>query len=235
MNDTVTTLSAAAAASVVPPTPVDAQLSTLNPQPTSPLFAQAKGESDRAFEAFRVYLELGSKRRFAAVGGKVGASYRTVQRWARDFDWCGRIKTCAAHSAEQFVQTENAVHREDFLDAAARAKAFRDRQYDLAEAMLDAAERYLERVDENDVDLMSFGDACKALEVASRIGQQAASSVASDSAASAQNALRDQLATLLDQVYADTPVPSPLNSPRPADGSGIKGEGQPSTTAPAQV
>ena len=40
----------------------DAQPSTLNPQPAPPApprFPQAAGESDRAFEAFRAYLELG--------------------------------------------------------------------------------------------------------------------------------------------------------------------------------
>jgi hypothetical protein len=187
------------------PPAANPQLSTLNPQLTSPLFPQAQGESDRAFEAFRVYLELGPKRRYAAVGRKVGSSYRTVQRWANDFDWRGRINSCAAHSAGQFLQIESAVQREEFLDAAARAKAFRDRQYDLAEAMLDAAERYLERVDTDDLDLMSFADACKALEVASRIGQQAANSVADDPAASSRG-FRDQIEALLDQAYGETQV-----------------------------
>jgi hypothetical protein len=201
MNDTVTSSTAATAA---------------NPQPTSPLFPQAKGESDRAFEAFRVYLELGPKRRYAAVARKVASSYRTVQRWADDFDWRGRISSCAAHSARQFVQIESAVQREEFLDAAARAKAFRDRQYDLAEAMLDTAERYLERVDTDDLDLMSFGDACKALEVASRIGQQAASGVADDPADSS-GGLRDQIEALLDQVYGETPSQTGAASqPKPA-------------------
>ena len=233
MNDPVTLLAAGAPLQVVPPTPAAGeplsppaaipQLSTLNPQPASPLFPQAKGESDRAFEAFRVYLELGPKRRYATVGRKVGSSYRTVQRWANDFDWRGRINSCAAQSAGQFVQIESAVHREDFLDGAARAKAFRDRQYDLAEAMLDAAERYLERVDIDDLDLMSFADACKGLEVASRIGQQAASSLTDDPAA-ASRGLRDQLEALLDQAYAETPARN-----------GAAGNPLPSTAAPAQL
>ena len=218
MNDTVTSSTAATPAPVA-----DTQHATRDTQPTSHLFPQAQGESDRAFEAFRAYLELGPKRRVAAVGRKVGSSYRTVRRWARDFDWHGRIKTYAAQSAEQFAETESAVQREEFLDGAARAKAFRDRQYDLAEAMLDTAERYLERVDDDDLDLISFADACKALEVASRIGQQAASSVTDDPAASSHG-LRDQIEALLDQAYGETP--SQTNA---------TGQPKPATPTPAQL
>ena len=188
----------------------------------STLFPQAKGESDRAFEAFCAYLELGPKRRYTAVGKIVGASLRTVKRWATDFDWRGRIKTYAAQGAEQYVETENTVQREDLLDAAARAKAFRDRQYALAEAILDAAERHLERVDDDDLDQMSFADACKALAVASRLGGEAAGREIGDSAAPARG-LRDQLAALLEQAYSETP-----------SGSGAGGQPQSAKPTPAQ-
>jgi len=165
------------------------------------LFPQAAGESDRAFEAFRAYLELGPQRRYAAAGRKVGAGLRTVKRWAVDFDWRGRIKTYAAQRAEQFTETEALVRRETILDATARAQAFRDRQYELAEAILAAAERYLERVDDDDLDQMNFADACKALAVASRLGQQAAARELDDPSAP-NRSLRDQLTALLDQAYS---------------------------------
>lgn len=202
----------------LPEVPPAAPPSSLSPLPQLP-FPQAQGESERAFEAFRVYLELGPQRRYAAVARKVGSSLRTIKRWAVDFDWRGRIKTCAAHSAGQYLQTENAVQREQFLDAAARAKAFRDRQYDLAEAILDAAERYLEQADTDDLDLMSFADTCKALEVASRIGQQTARDP--DTPDAGAKALRDQLTALLDQAYGDAqkcnsaPVQTQAATPAP--------------------
>jgi hypothetical protein len=175
--------------------------STLNPQP---LFPQSTGESDRAFEAFRAYLELGPKRRYAAVGRKVGASLRTVKRWASDFDWRGRIKNHSAQLAGQYTETASAVQRDEFSDAAARAKTFRDRQYALAEALLVAAERYLESMDVGDPDQMSFSDACKALEIASRFGGHVADD-ANDSTSGNGRALSDHLSTLLDQAYSETP------------------------------
>ena len=84
------------------------------------------------------------------------------------------------------------------------------------ETILDAAGRYLERVEDDDLDLMSFADACKALEVASRIGQQAASSETDDPTASTRT-LRDQLATLLDQAYSEAPSQAgAADQPKPA-------------------
>jgi len=108
-----------------------------DPQPPSaaaPGFSPVAGESDRAFEAFRAYLELGSRRRYAAVARKIGVSLRTVKRWAGDFAWPGRIKIHSASCANQSARTEAAVQCEEILDAAARARAFRERQFVLAEA-----------------------------------------------------------------------------------------------------
>ena len=168
-------------------------------------FSPAVGESDRAFEAFRAYLELGPRRRYAAAGRKVSVTLRTIQRWANDFDWRSRIQAHAARSAEQFVQTETAVQRDVLLDAAARAQAFRDRQYALAESILEVAERQLERVDEDDLDQVSFSDVCKAVDVASRLARHARETPVADTP---DQGLRDQLAALLDQVCGETLKPS---------------------------
>ena len=208
-----------------PPQPGLASTPTDNTAPTAsdagtakdPHFPQANGESDRAFEAFRVYLELGPKRRYAVVGKKVGTCLRTIQRWANDFDWRGRINTYSAQCAEQYAEIESA----EIFDTAARSKAFRDRQYAAAETLLDAVERYLERVDGDDLDVMSFSDACKALGVVSRLAEQAAPQVSAEAAAAPSNALRDQIESLLDQAYSEvssqngkgqTPSPSTPNT-----------------------
>lgn len=174
--------------------------------PGAPL-APARGESDRAWEAFRVYLELGPPRRYGAVSRKVGASLRTIRRWASQFDWRGRIHASTGRQIEQYEEAQSVLQHEELLDAAARAQALRDRQYAVAEAMLDAAERYLECVGEGDLDQMSFSDACKALSVAARVGQPAAGPHPNDPSAPVRS-LRDQLAVLLDQAYSQAPAQS---------------------------
>ena len=176
-----------------PPSPLNAQ----------PVFPQRPGESDRAFEAFRVYLELGPRRRYATVGRSVGASLRTINRWASEFDWRGRIQLHAAQGVAQYTATENALGREAVLDAAARAQAFSDRQEAVAEGLLDIAERFLERAGDDDLDQMSFADVCKAVEVASRLKPQA--QTREQAAAAPARGLGEQITALLDQVCAASP------------------------------
>jgi len=147
-----------------------------------------------------VYLELGPARRYAAVARKVGVSLRTIKRWAADFDWPGRIKTYAKDAAEVFVETEQAVHREELRDA----QAFRGRQHVLAQRLQDAVERCLENLEEGDLDRMSLTDACKALEVASRLGPQTERGTGEDPTG-ASRSLRDQLTSLLEQVFRENP------------------------------
>ena len=88
----------------------------------------------------------------------------------------------------------------------------RDRQYALAEAILDAAERHLERLEDNDLDQMSFADACKALAVTARFTQPAAGGETDDASAPARS-LRDQLAALLDQVCGEAPARNGTDNP----------------------
>ncbi len=90
----------------------------------------------------------------------------------------------------------------------ARAQLFRDRQYAIAEALLDTAEEYLARMEECDLDHMRFADACKALEIASRLGQQTVARSEADTAATPARNLRDQLTRLLDQVCPESPSPT---------------------------
>ena len=162
------------------------------------------GESAWAFEAFCAYFELGPRRRFAVAARKVGVCQRTVLRWASDFDWRGRIKSHAASTVAQSANDQSNLHRAELLDAAARARAFRDRQCTLAEAVLDVAERYLERMDEDNLDQLRFADACKALALASQLGKVALETNAS---AAPDQSLRDQLAALFDQASAETLAP----------------------------
>jgi hypothetical protein len=132
---------------------------------------------------------------------------RTVKRWAMDFDWRGRLKSCAAQGLAQYAHAEAVVRQEEFLDLAARTRALRERQFALAEAFLDAAENYFERLDPEDLNELSFADACKALELSSRVGQQAADHHAAEDSAPATG-LRDQLSSLLNQVFKESPPPA---------------------------
>lgn len=167
-----------------------------------PPFTPAPGESARAFAAFCAYLELGPRRRYATVARQVGASLRTIKNWALRFDWRGRVSTCAARTAEQFIL----LQEEEVRATAVREKSFRERQLALAEHILDVTERYFERMEDVDLDQLRFPDACRALEFASRLLGQSRESEAA--AAAPDHGLRDQLAALLDQAFRETQKPA---------------------------
>jgi len=67
---------------------------------TALAFEQKPGESERAFAAFRAYLELGPDRSLSAVGAKLGKGKRQMEKWSRRWSWAERVTAYSAHMAE---------------------------------------------------------------------------------------------------------------------------------------
>jgi hypothetical protein len=177
---------------------VPAPPSTLKPPPSTAPSTPAPGESPRAFEAFCAYLELGPRRRYAAVARKLGVGLRTIKRWAAQFDWRTRIGDHAVRTAGLSAE----IRAADTLETATREKSLRERQLFLAETITEVTERYFEQIEDMDFEHVRLPDACRALEFASRLLSQAQ---AADNTANPDSGLRDQLAALLDQVYRQPP------------------------------
>jgi hypothetical protein len=68
-------------------------------------FEQLPRESNKAFAAFKTYLDLGPQRSLALVADKVGKSKTMVERWSRRTDWPARIKAHASHVSNIERQT----------------------------------------------------------------------------------------------------------------------------------
>jgi hypothetical protein len=65
------------------------------------MFEQQARESDKAFAAFRAYLDMGPQRSLAAVGKKLGKSQGLMERWSAKFEWPARVQAYMAMVAEQ--------------------------------------------------------------------------------------------------------------------------------------
>ena len=93
------------------------------PQP----WAQLPGESGPAYEAFRVFLELGSTRTVAEVVRRLGKKESLIWRWVTRHDWRHRAWLWDAHQAGEdeaaVRQQREAVLRErvEDLDRMGRA------------------------------------------------------------------------------------------------------------------
>lgn len=81
------------------------------PKWTDKPWERQKGESEKAFEAFSAYRDMGVERSIRAVSQKLSKSKTLIDRWSRDKNWVERARAY-----------DNDLERE------ARAKAIKDRQ-----------------------------------------------------------------------------------------------------------
>ena len=68
-----------------------------------------EGESDKAFAAFRVYLEMGPKRSIAAVAQECTKSVSLIKRWSKRWDWRVRVRK---HTDSLTAKTDRQVQHQ---------------------------------------------------------------------------------------------------------------------------
>ena len=51
-----------------------------------------EGESAKAFEAFRIYRDMGPERNLRAVGERLGKSRAIIERWSSSNQWVERVR-----------------------------------------------------------------------------------------------------------------------------------------------
>lgn len=80
-----------------------------------------KGESEKAFEAFAAYRDMGEKRTFAAVAEKLGKSETLIHRWKLRWGWQERVRAY-----------DNELEREARKKVVADRKAMTERHIGIA-------------------------------------------------------------------------------------------------------
>ena len=58
------------------------------------LWDRQETESNKAFQAFCVYRDLGVGRTLAAVAEKLRKSYDLIRRWSKNYFWLRNIQKC---------------------------------------------------------------------------------------------------------------------------------------------
>jgi hypothetical protein len=112
-------------------------------------FEQQPREGNKPYEAFRVYLEMGTDRSLEAVRVKCGKSARLIQRWSGKFDWPGRVQAYHAHVAEVERKAIESMAVEKAVEWASMHEALKRQMWRKAEeaiAMFEKAqEEWLEK------------------------------------------------------------------------------------------
>lgn len=80
-----------------------------------------KGESEKAYEAFSVYRDMGEKRTFVAVAEKLDKSDTLIHRWKDRWDWQERVRAY-----------DNEIEREAKRKVVADRKAMTERHIGIA-------------------------------------------------------------------------------------------------------
>ena len=119
------------AASVANPTG-ESTMTTMEESRTALPFERQPEESNRAYAAFRAYLELGPDRSLSAVGAKLGKGKRQMEKWSRRWSWGERVTAHGTHLAElerraiedkavaqgvEWAKMKEPVRREAWLEA----------------------------------------------------------------------------------------------------------------------
>lgn len=113
--------------------------------PASPeLFDRQLNESARAYEAFRIYIEMGADRSAEAVCQKLRKSRALMLRWSARWRWVERANSYDAFISRKRAEAEAAALKERSVDWAARQQKIREDYWALGEALKAKAHKILE-------------------------------------------------------------------------------------------
>jgi hypothetical protein len=171
------------------------------------MFEQQPRESDKAFAAFRAYLDMGAERSTRAVGEKLGKSEGLMERWAAKFDWRSRVQAHAAHLA---LVERGAAEKAAALFGADRAKRReleREDEWVLRSELMEAGREVLKKFRDGKRGA-TLGDVARALDIAVKLGRLSAGmsvDKSDDEAGGADVNVLVAIDLALDKIYGPEP------------------------------
>jgi len=136
-------------------------------------FEQQPRESNKAFAAFSLYLNLGSERSLATVAQKLHKSVTMLGRWSAKFDWAARVAAHGAHLAVVEREAIEAAARSKAAEWESREQSLRETEWAMHERAIAAAKRGLDAYMEREKVYANLADIARMLEIASKLGRLA--------------------------------------------------------------
>jgi hypothetical protein len=134
-------------------------------------FEQLPKESAKAFEAFSVYLKMGSQRSLEAVARKLAKSTPLLKRWSAKFDWPARVLEYGAHMATVEREAAESLARRKGVDWAARQEEHREEEWRVRGELLAMGREAVERWRKNAARCGSLEGIARLMELASKLGR----------------------------------------------------------------
>lgn len=167
------------------------------------VFEQQERESNKAFAAFKTYLELGPERSLASAGEKLSKSKRMMEKWSRKFDWPARVQAHAAHLAEIERKSAEAVAVRSGVDWAKRQEEHREDEWQTRSELIVLAREAIDRWKKNPARCGTLEGIARLLDLASKLGR-VSSGLSLEPAEKPQEndaAFMIQIEVALDKIY----------------------------------
>ena len=167
-------------------------------------FEQLPRESNKAFAAFRTYLEMGPQRSLVAVGRKLGKSGALLERWSRRFDWRGRVQAHATHYAAIEREATEVLTRSKATQWVKRHEEHRDEEWALRGELIVAGRAALTKFKDR-AKGATLGDVARALDLASKLGRLASGMPTDRTEVTGEDGgpIRVELTVALNRVYGE--------------------------------
>ena len=138
------------------------------------MFEQQPRESNKAFAAFKTYLELGAQRSLAVVAEQHGKSKTMIERWSRRFDWPARVQAHAAHLATIEREAIEGLALEKAVDWNKVHEAVKVAEWQRHKKLIALADEMLARWEKNKAKCGTLEGIARVLELATKLGRLAA-------------------------------------------------------------
>jgi hypothetical protein len=137
-------------------------------------FEQQPREHNRAFAAFKTYLELGAQRSLATVADQHGKSKTMIERWSRRFDWPARIQAHAGHLATIERQAIEGLALERAVEWDKVHEALKIAEWQRHKKLIALADEVIARWQQNKNKFGTLEGIARLLELATKMGRLAA-------------------------------------------------------------
>lgn len=137
-------------------------------------FEQQPRESNKAFAAFKTYLELGAQRSLADVAEQHGKSKTMIERWSRRFDWPARVQAYSAHFAMVEREAIESLAMEKAVDWSKVHEAVKVAEWQRHKKLIALADEMLARWEKNKAKCGTLEGIARVLELATKLGRLAA-------------------------------------------------------------
>ena len=128
-------------------------------------------ETTLAYNAFNVYLKLGTNRSISQLALKINKSEPTLNRWSAKFKWIERIKENDERIAIRERNNLELAAAKRGVNWAVRAQKLKEKEWDIANRLMDGGKILLERLLAKQERKLTGSDVARLLEVASKLGR----------------------------------------------------------------